>query len=507
MNTHVLWVLVHCLAVLVFVNRYIAGVVLRVIRGKNWDEARPVGDGWEPTVTCVIPMYNEGAAIKETLQSLLDSDYPHHKLNVVCVDDCSGDDSYEQAREVARSSNGRLRIIRNRVNLGKRRSINRAVREADSEIIVSVDSDVVVDPEAVRALIRRFTSDNIAAVGGWVDVRNKHENWLTRMQTVKYWYSYFFMKNLEWGFRRVMCLSGCLTAYRRSVLVRRFTSDRIAAVGGWVDIRNKHENWLTRMQVVKYWYAYYFMKNLEWGFRRIMCLSGCLTAYRRAVLVDLEAVLEQRSILGCPIKYGEDRFLTRQIVKAGYLTTMTLDARCRTFVPTTVMGYFSQQLRWRRSNIVDYAGGFSHVWRLNPVLAIHFFSLFALLIVYPIALVRALEAHRFWPSLVLHLEIVVAFGVYYRWRVRKLPKSERVGALSFLSLTLLMPITYALLTPLALFTLDSGSWETRGHEPVAVAAEPIAVGNGTGQHALLPATVAAEPRTRAATGQVQLPAA
>ena len=439
MNTHVLWVLVHCLAVLVFVNRYVAGVVLRFMRGKNWDESRL--DNWEPTVTAVIPMYNEGAAIKETLQSLLDSDYPHHKLKVVCVDDCSSDDSYEQAREVARTSNGRLRIIRNRINLGKRRSINRAVREADSEIIVSVDSDVVVDPEAVRALIKRFTKDEIAAVGGWVDVRNKHENWLTRMQTVKYWYSY------------------------------------------------------------------YFMKNLEWGFRRIMCLSGCLTAYRREVLVTLEPVLEQRSILGCPIKYGEDRFLTRQIVKAGYLTTMTLDARCRTFVPSTLMGYFSQQLRWRRSNIVDYAGGFSHVWRLNPVLAIHFFSLFALLIVYPIALVRALEAHRFWPSLQLHLEIVVAFGVYYRWRVRKLPKTERVGALSFLSLTLLMPITYALLTPLALFTLDSGSWETRGHEALAPAAEPATVGNGTGQHVLVPATVAAEGRTRASTGQVQLPAA
>ena len=40
MNTHVLWVCVHSLAVLVFVNRYIAGVVLRIVRGKNWDEQR-----------------------------------------------------------------------------------------------------------------------------------------------------------------------------------------------------------------------------------------------------------------------------------------------------------------------------------------------------------------------------------------------------------------------------------------------------------------------------------
>jgi len=401
-----LWVLCHCLAVVVFVNRYVAGILLRLARHKTWDEAR---DDYEPTVTAIIPMFNEGKAIKETLQSILDSDYPAGKLNIICIDDRSTDDSYEQAREIAKKSGGRLKIIRNTVNMGKRRSIIRATREANSEIIVSVDSDVVVDTDAIRQLIRRFTDD------------------------------------------------------------------KIAAVGGWVDVRNKQENWLTRMQVVKYWYSYYFMKNLEWGFRRVMCLSGCLTAYRRHVLIELEPVLEKREVLGVPIKYGEDRFLTRQIVKAGYLTTMTLSARCCTFVPSTVSGYFSQQLRWRRSNIVDYAGGMTHVWRLNPILAIHFFSLFALLLVYPIAVVRMLASFKFFPALVLHIEAVVFFGLLYRFRTRKLPKEERVGALAFIPLSLLMPVTYALLTPLALFTLDTSNWETRNHEETELepAAEPV----------------------------------
>jgi N-acetylglucosaminyltransferase len=395
MTTHALWVICNCLALIVFINRYVAGIILRVVRRKTWDETT---DDYEPTVTAVIPMFNEGAAIRETLQSLVDSSYPHAKLRIVCVDDCSTDDSYEHARAIAKKSRGRLSILRNRVNLGKRRSIIRATRESDSEIIVSVDSDVIVEKDAIRQLMRRFTDD------------------------------------------------------------------RIAAVGGWVDVRNKQENWLTRMQVVKYWYAYFFMKNLEWGFRRVMCLSGCLTAYRRKVLVELEPVLEKRSILGVPIKYGEDRFLTRQIVKAGYLTTMTLQARCRTFVPTTLSAYFSQQLRWRRSNIVDYAGGFSHVWRLNPVLAIHFFSLFALLLVYPVAVARALASFKFFPAMVYHLEIIVILGLLYRWRTRKQPKEERVSAIAFMPLTLLMPVTYALLTPLALFTLDTSNWETRNHE-------------------------------------------
>jgi cellulose synthase/poly-beta-1,6-N-acetylglucosamine synthase-like glycosyltransferase len=391
-------------------------MALRVIRRKRWDETV---DDYVPTVTVVIPLFNEGAGIAATLSSVLDSDYPADRLRAVCIDDCSSDDSYERACDVARTAGGRLAVIRNAANIGKRGSIIGAVREATSEIIVSVDSDVVVDKDAVHQLVRRFTDD------------------------------------------------------------------RIAAVGGWVDVRNKHDNWLSRMQVVKYWYGYFFLKNLEWGFRRVMCLSGCLTAYRRSVLIELEPLLAERSVLGVPIKYGEDRFLTRQIIKAGYLTTMTHDALCWTAVPHRLDSYFSQQLRWRRSNILDYAGAVSHLWRENPIIAVHFFSQFGLLIAYPVLVVKAIAAGMFYEGLTYHAVLVVVFGLIYQLNVRHLPKTERVGALAFLPISLIMPVTYALLTPVALFTLDSGSWETRDHEEqneahdLGAAVEMIPAGEAT----------------------------
>jgi cellulose synthase/poly-beta-1,6-N-acetylglucosamine synthase-like glycosyltransferase len=382
------------LTTLVFVNRYIAGIALRLLKGRKFDETR---DDFEPTVEVIIPMFNEGGSIEETLVSLLAQDYPAEKLRVTVVDDCSTDDSYEHAARIALTSRGRIRVSKNPRNIGKRHSIIRATRESQAEIIVSVDSDVVVDPPAIRQLMRRFVSPQIAAVGGRIDVRNMRDNWLTRMQ------------------------------------------------------------------VVKYWYAYSFLKNLEWAFRRVMCLSGCLTAYRRTVLVELEPVLMNREILGVPIKYGEDRFLTRKIVAAGYHTTMTNDAVCRTFVPTTLAGYFSQQLRWRRSNIVDYVGGMSHVWRLNPIIAIHFFSLFGLLVAYPALIARSIMRGTFLPLLVSHIIGAFGFGLIYRWYVRKERAELRVSALAFGPLALVLPIIYAWLTPVAFFTLDSSSWETRGH--------------------------------------------
>jgi hypothetical protein len=42
-----------------------------------------------------------------------------------------------------------------------------------------------------------------------------------------------------------------------------------------------------------------------------------------------------------------------------------------------------------------------------------------------------------------------------------MPKKKKVGGLQFIYMSIVMPVTYLIITPLAFFTLDSGSWETR----------------------------------------------
>jgi len=180
------------------------------------------------------------------------------------------------------------------------------------------------------------------------------------------------------------------------------------------------------------------------------------------VLEELEPILEARAIAGVAIKYGEDRFLTRQIIKAGYETIYTTDAICFTASPAHLPGYFAQQLRWRRSNLVDMLGGLSHAWRLHPVVAVHYVSQLGLLLAYPVVIVHNVLTGEFWDILAMHVLVVGLMGFIYRWETRHLPEDRRVPGLSFLPMALLMPVTYALFTPLALLTLDSGSWETRG---------------------------------------------
>jgi N-acetylglucosaminyltransferase len=381
---------------IVFLNRYVFGLYLTLIRKQHLD---PKIAGYEPTVTIVVPLFNEGPSIYDTIKSFAALEYPADKLEVIVVDDCSTDDSYSWACKAA-AELPNVRVLRNPTNVGKRKGINAAVRASKAEIILSVDSDVLVFPTALRELVARFTSPAIAAVGGRIHVSNPNQNWLTKLQTIKY---YFGQEHL---------------------------------------------------------------KNLERGLEQVMCLSGCLTAYRRSVLMELEPILENRNILGVAIKYGEDRFLTHQIVKRGYKTRMTMDAMCFTKAPPTLKGYFNQQLRWKRSNIVDYFVGVTHAWRLHPLLCLHYLSLLLLLFVYPVVIAMHLAEGKFFELAMFHVEIVALFGLVYSLApsVRKLPPWLRVHPLAFLPMAVMMPVAYLLLTPLGLLTLDSSSWETRGHQ-------------------------------------------
>jgi cellulose synthase/poly-beta-1,6-N-acetylglucosamine synthase-like glycosyltransferase len=410
---------IHLLFIVVLMNRYILGPLLRRLRVKQFDR---VDDTFLPRVAIVIPLFNEGRGIFHAVRSLLEQDYPAHLLQIVVVDDCSKDDSFAWALKAA-EGHPNVMVMRNPENLGKRKGINRGVKAAvEAEIIVSVDSDVIVDKSAVRQLVRRFTHPRIAAVGGRTYVTNRHQNWMTRMIEIKFHFA---------------------------------------------------QEWL---------------KDLERSFRQVMCLSGCLTAYRRHVLLELEPILEARSIAGIPIKYGEDRFLTRQIVKHGYETVYTLDAFCFTAAPATLAGYFSQQLRWRRSNLVDLLGGLSHAWRLHPVVTVHYVSQLALLLSYPLVILHNVLNGEFWDILAFHFLVIGMLGVIYRWETRHLPEDRKVHGASFLPMALLMPVTYALFTPLALMTLDSGSWETRGSASTAPSAPPVPEGAKAG----LPPTPAGE---------------
>ncbi len=153
---------------------------------------------YKPEVSIMIPAYNEETVIVDTVRSALASVYP--KLEILVIDDGSADRTAELVRaNFGRDSRVRLLLQPNR---GKPAALNHALSEAVGEIVVSIDADTIVDPEAVPRLVRHFADPKVGAVAGNVKVMNRNK-WLTRWQALEYITS----QNLE---KRAFDLLNCI---------------------------------------------------------------------------------------------------------------------------------------------------------------------------------------------------------------------------------------------------------------------------------------------------------
>ncbi|MFZ0978466.1 MAG: glycosyltransferase [Candidatus Acidiferrales bacterium] len=180
---------------------------------------------YQPRVTILIPAYNEESVIVDTVQAALASGYP--RLEVLVVDDGSAD----RTAELVRENFGRDRRVRllQQPNRGKPTALNHGLAEATGQVIVSIDADTIVDPEAVPRLVRHFADPKVAAVAGNVKVANRHK-WITRWQALEYITS----QNLE---KRAFDLLNCIPvvpgaagAWRADVLRESggFSGDTVA---------------------------------------------------------------------------------------------------------------------------------------------------------------------------------------------------------------------------------------------------------------------------------------
>jgi hyaluronan synthase len=177
--------------------------------------------GIEPRIAIVMPGFNEQQAIAHSLRSLLALEYPREKLELVAVNDGSTDDTLAEMRRVAAESDGRVRVIDFPRNQGKRAAMAAGIRATGAEVVVFVDSDSAVEPDALKRLVQPLADLRVGAVCGHADVLNVRETWITRMQAVRYFVAFRVVKGAESVFGAVTCCSGCFSAYRREAIMPR----------------------------------------------------------------------------------------------------------------------------------------------------------------------------------------------------------------------------------------------------------------------------------------------
>ena len=151
----------------------------------------------EPRVTVVIAAFNEAHEIQDTVLDKLSQDYPQDRLDVIVVSDGSTDRTEEIVRALAKSSGGRVRLLRQEPRQGKTEALNLAVRHTTADIIVFADANSMYARGALRALVRNFADPTVGYVSGRMVYTNptaaamgegsgtyiSYENWLRSLET------------------------------------------------------------------------------------------------------------------------------------------------------------------------------------------------------------------------------------------------------------------------------------------------------------------------------------
>lgn len=211
------------LATLLLVGlRALAVIAAALAYERRRQRTRPRGP--LPSVTAVIPAFNEALVIERTIDSVLASDVP---VEVVVVDDGSGDETADVVAHRYRRE-PRVRLLR-QVNAGKAAALRAGIAVCPSEVIVALDGDTLFAPTTVRRLIEPLSDPAVGAVAGTAEVGNL-ENALGRWQALEY----LTQQELErraWSLAgAVPIVPGAVGAWRRRAVVEAggFSSDTLA---------------------------------------------------------------------------------------------------------------------------------------------------------------------------------------------------------------------------------------------------------------------------------------
>jgi cellulose synthase/poly-beta-1,6-N-acetylglucosamine synthase-like glycosyltransferase/peptidoglycan/xylan/chitin deacetylase (PgdA/CDA1 family)/spore germination protein YaaH len=207
------------IAVVVGAIRLVVIIALATYQRYHSRKPKPV---YTPSVTIIVPAYNEERVIVSTVLSLLTQEYGGD-LNIIVVDDGSPDETFNV---VTREFGDDPRVTSFRKeNGGKASALNFGIARARGEIIVCLDADTQFTPSTVTNLVAPMHDPKVGAVAGNAKVGNRH-NMVTRWQALEYVTS----QNLE---RRAFAVLNAITIVPGAVGAWR--KAYVQAVGGFSD--------------------------------------------------------------------------------------------------------------------------------------------------------------------------------------------------------------------------------------------------------------------------------
>lgn len=127
-----------------------------------------------PTITILVPCYNEEILVEKKIKNLLSLDYPKEKLEIIFLDGKSTDNTFSVLNETIKNSNSMSYVKAIQTNIrGKILQLNFILKELKSDIIINTDMDGILKENALIEIVKEFKKDEkIGIIGAFIIPEN-----------------------------------------------------------------------------------------------------------------------------------------------------------------------------------------------------------------------------------------------------------------------------------------------------------------------------------------------
>jgi len=166
-----------------------------------------------PTVTIMVPCFNEERTVAGTIDSLLALDYPKDKLTIMAIDDGSTDSTPDVLKQF--TNNPQVEIF-TKENGGKHTALNFGLEKITSDLVGCLDADSFVNEDALSIVVSYFLRDKtIDAVTPSIIIREP-KSIIQRVQRAEYYGSIFLRKMLSY-LNAIYVTPGPFSIFKREV--------------------------------------------------------------------------------------------------------------------------------------------------------------------------------------------------------------------------------------------------------------------------------------------------